>query len=464
MTDLKLPPGPPAAKNMIDQIRLISQFSRDMLGTFDKWRAQYGDIYKLTFGNTHQFIISNPDAIHEVAVTQAAKFHKDPGYTDTKVGLARFLGNGLLTSDGEFWRRQRKLAAPAFHTKRINAYAETMVDYTLDMLDGWRDGVRLDVHREMNRLTMLVVAKTLFDADVSGDIERVSRAVNALQEFGGPGGELLPPWIPTPKELRGRRGRRDLDEIIYRIINERRATRDDRGDLLSMLLLAEDENGEHMTDDQARDEVVTIFLAGHETTSNALTWTWYLLAQHPQVAARLHAELDAVLGGRAPTLADLEKLPYTEMVLKESMRLYPPAWSFGRMAIEDTRIGGYDVPKGSIIGLMSIFAHRDPRYWDKPEQFWPERFHTDNEAAINKRAYIPFGGGPRICIGNSFAMMEARLLLATIASQYTLALAPGQRVEALPRITLNPKNGIPMTLLRRTPQPTAEPLLEAALP
>ncbi len=451
MTAFLFPPGPPPVNNLLDQLRMVWLFRGDIISIFDGWWRDYGDVYCVRVGNTRQYVITAPEAIHQVLVLEAEKFHKDVDYTDPKRGLARFLGNGLLTSDGSFWKRQRRLAAPAFHARRIEAYAATMVDYTLKTLDGWRDGALLDISREMTRTTMLIVARTLFDADVAGDVERVGQAMEVIQRYAGDKAPPLPPWVPTPMELRARRACRDLDDIIYAIIRQRRASGEDRGDLLSMLLLARDERGDYMSDRQARDEAVTLFLAGHETTANTLNWTWYLLAQHPEVEAKLHAELDAALAGRPPTLADLERLPYTEMVIKESLRLYPPAWGFGRLAVADVEIGGYMIPAGSSVGILSYFTHRHPDYWDEPERFWPERFSPENEARIHKYAYIPFGGGPRICIGSSFAMMEARLLLATIASRYRLQLMPGQRVEMLPLITLNPKGGLPMTARARVP-------------
>lgn len=452
MDAVQFPPGPPPMTNLIDVARIIWQVARDPLGTFTRWWRDHGDFFVVR-GKVLNYVVVSPDIIHEVVVAQAHKFHKDSDYTDEKYGLARFLGHGLLTSDGEFWKRQRRLAAPAFHARRIAAYSDTMVSYTERMLDGWHDGARLDIAREMTRLTMLIVAKTLFDADVSGDVERVGRAMEAVQQYGGSSMQLNLPILLLPLERRATRARRDLDEIIYRIINRRRAAgSDDRGDLLSMLLLAQDEDGTRMTDEQARDETVTLFLAGHETTANALNWTWLLLARHPEVEAKLHAELDSVLGGRAPTLADLDRLPYTDMVVKETLRLYPPAWGFGRMAIEAVELGGYTVPAGSSVGILSYLTHRHPAYWDEPERFLPERFSPDNESRLHKYAYIPFGGGARICIGNSFAMMEARLILATVASRFRLRLAPGQQVRALPLITLNPKDGLPMTLEARQPQ------------
>lgn len=447
----KFPPGPPPAKNIIQIIRLASMFRGNTLEVFRKLNDQYGDTYVLQFGDDYGYITSNPDLIHEVLVSKASSFYKDRDMKNKKAGLARFLGNGLLTSDGEFWKRQRKLAAPALHAKRIASYGETMVDASLHMLDGWRDGTRLDIAHEMTNLTMMIVAKTLFNVDASQDAERIAAAVEVVQSVAGPI-PMIPTWVPTPSELRKRRARQELDDIIYRLIVDWREKGVDNGDLLSMLLLAEDDDGSHMTDEQARDEIVTLFLAGHETTANTLNWTWTLLAQNPDVEAKLQAELDTVLAGKAPTLADLGGLPYTEWVIKESMRVYPPAWIVGREAIEDVEIGEYFMPKGTQVNCLFYFAHHDPRWWDQPEQFRPERFSPENEANFNKRAYTPFGGGPRVCIGNSFAMMEARLLLATIAQRYRLSLAPGQTVAMNPMITLNPLGGLPMTLHAREPK------------
>ncbi|MBZ0287035.1 MAG: cytochrome P450 [Anaerolineae bacterium] len=462
MTDHKFPPGPPPAKNIIQIIQLMSVFRGNTLEVFRNFQNQYGDTYMLQFGEGRGYITSHPDLMHEVLVTKAASFQKDRDMKNRKTGLARFLGNGLLTSDGEFWKRQRKLAAPALHAKRIANYGETMVDFTLKMLDGWRDGQQVDVAHEMTNLTMMIVAKSLFNVDASSVAERVGAAVEVIQGLAGPA-PLIPPWVPTPSELRKRRARVELDEIIYGLIRDWRAKGQDNGDLLSMLLLAEDDDGAHMTDEQARDEIVTLFLAGHETTANTLNWTWTLLAQHADVEAKLHEELDRVLGDRPPTLADLANLPYTEMVIKESMRIYPPAWIVGREAIEDVEVGEYFVPKGSQINLVFYFAHHDPRWWDAPEAFRPERFSPENDTSINKRAYIPFSSGPRVCIGNSFAMMEARLLLATIAQHYRLSLTPGQTVAMNPMITLNPLGGLPMTLHARARKTFAAPEPDMAM-
>lgn len=451
---LRTPPGPAPMNNLFSVLGFAVQAQQNMLTLMDAQFKHYGDTFMFEIMKQRQYMISRPDHIQEIVLTQAGKFHKERDYKNEKHGLARFMGNGLVVSDGEFWKRQRKLAAPALHARRIQSYAGTMVEYTMQMLDQWQDGARLDIADEMMRLTLHIVARTLFNVDISGEVSRVKEAMDTLQEVAG-GSPIfrLPTWLPTPLELRARKGLRDLDEIVYGIIKDRRASGEDKGDLLSMLLLARDDDGNGMTDKQARDEAVTMFLAGHETTANALNWTFYALAQHPDILAKLHAEVDAVLGGRAPTLSDLDRLKYTEMVVKESMRLYPPVWGFSREAIEDVQIGEYEVPKGSSLVISTYWTHRDARWFPNPERFDPERFSPEQESKIRKYAYIPFGGGPRICIGNSFAMMEARLLLATIVSRYTLSLAPGQRVEMLPLITLNPKGGLPMTVRRRQPAP-----------
>lgn len=460
MNNPQMPPGPPPAKGIIAQLQTMLQFRADILKVFTDLHCTYGDVVVVPIGSTHFYMLYHPDDIHDVLVKQPHNFHKDPDMKNTRQGLARFLGNGLLTSDGEFWKRQRKLAAPALHARRIQSYGSTMVDYTKRHILDWRDGQRLDLARETASITMKIIAKTMFDSDVSGDIDRVSSAMETVQSVAGQL-PLLPPWVPTLTELRARSAKRELDDIILRIIRQWREKGEDKGDLLSMLLLAEDDDGQRMSDQQARDEAVTLFLAGHETTANALNWTFYLLAQHPDIEARLHDELDGVLGGQVPTMDDLPRLPYTEMVVKESMRIYPPAWVTGRQAIADTRVGGYEMPKGSVVNLLFYHVHHDPRWWPEPERFMPERFAPQNEALLNKHAYTPFGGGPRVCIGNAFAMMEARLLLATIAQRFRLTVQPGQRVEMNPLITLNPKGGLPMTVQQRRARPVVvQPVLD----
>lgn len=431
-------------------LNFMIDMARDMLGKLIRMRDQHGDTFMFQMaGMPPNYVFTRPEHVRDILITNAKNIQKDVGFTDTKIGLARWLGSGLLTSEGTFWRRQRKMIAPAFHAQRVSAYAETMAQYTGEMLATWQDGQTRDIAHEMADLTLNVISETMLHSVNRADTARIARAMRDIQEAFGPFGQLLPAWFPLPSRLRAAQGGRDLDEIVYRIIRERRADPTDRGDLLSMMMLTEGDDGERMTDRELRDEAVTLFLAGHETTANTLNWTFRLLAKHPEIEAKLHAELDSVLGGRLPTLADLRRLPYTEMVIKESMRLYPPAWSFSREAVNDMNVDGYHIPKGSMIVLSQSLTHRHPDFWADPDRFDPERFSPANEPNIEKWAYFPFGGGQRVCIGQSFAMLEAVLLLAGISSQYKLRLAPTYRDEAAAVITLYPKYGLPMTLHKR---------------
>jgi cytochrome P450 len=429
------------------RLKVVFQFQNDALGLFDDL-ASRGDIVLMEVWGIKQYVMFHPDMYHEIMVEKVGSFHKDAQYTSAKKGLAFFLGQGLLTTDGDFWRRQRRLASPAFHTRRIEAYAGVMVEDTLRMLETWRSGQTLDIDDQMMRLTLGIVARTLFNTDMTDDARTIGDALTILQQMFSEA-DLMPTWWPRRKQGLRRRAVESMNEVVYRMIRERHKAGDpDYGDLLSMLMLAEDEDGHRMSDQQLRDEAVTIMLAGHETTANALNWTWVLLSQHPQIEARLHAELDSVLNGAPPTLADLKRLPYTEMVIKESMRLYPPAYGLSRVAIEDVTIGGHVIPARSIVNVLPYNVQRDPRWWDDPLTFNPERWASGDEPR-HKFAYLPFGAGQRICIGQSFAMMEACLLLATIAQRYQLRVAPGKRIVPEPLITLRPKGGLQMQLIER---------------
>lgn len=453
MTTLQRPPGPQTStltRLLTEVLPFVEPEETDFRKIIVDISREYGDVAYWRFWPYDIYLISHPDLIHEVLVTRARSFHKSPFY---KSILGKFMGNGLLVSDGEFWKRQRRLTQPAFHHKRIEAYATVMVDYTLAMLNRWQENTTYDIEHEMMSLTLAIVAKTLFDADISGAEDDVADALTVLQQVSTEqGGALLPvpDWLPTPANRKRKAAVAALDRIVMRFISERRISGQDTGDLLSMLLAATEEDGSGMTDKQVRDEAVTLFLAGHETTANALNWTWYLLAQHPAVEAALHAELDAVLSGRPPTFADLPALPYTHQIIKEAMRLYPPAWQFGRQAIEDVQIGDWHVPSGTLVFITPFVVHRDARWFPEPDAFKPERWTPEFEQALPRYAYIPFGGGPRICIGNSFAMMEAPLLLATIAQRYRLTLEPGQTIEPEALITLRPRYGIRMRTHART--------------
>ncbi|HST50505.1 MAG TPA: cytochrome P450 [Pyrinomonadaceae bacterium] len=431
----------------------VFYFRRDPLKFFTRLAREYGDAVQFRAGPQRVFLLNHPDYVRDVLVANHARYLKGRALQRAK----RILGEGLLTSEGEFHRRQRRLAQPAFHRRRVNSYGEAMVGYAAKTSARWRDGETLDIHDEMMRLTLAVVGKTLFDADVESDADEVGEALTDVMSLFGymmlPFSELLEK-LPLPPVRRFERARARLDAVIYRIIEERRRACADRGDLLSMLLFAEDEEGggARMTDEQLRDEVMTLFLAGHETTANALTWCFYLLAQNPEAEARLHEELDTVLEvGRAPVVEDVPSLRYTEMVVAETMRLFPPAYAIGRLALEDHEVGGYFIPKGALVLVSQYVMHRDPRFFPCPTAFDPARFTTEAKEARPQFAYFPFGGGPRRCIGEGFAWTEAVLMLATLARRWRLRLAPGQTIERQPRITLRPKSSVLMKLERREP-------------
>jgi cytochrome P450 len=443
---LLLPPGPKGrfpTGNLLD-------YTRDHLGFLTRCAREYGDVVRLRFVNVPVYLLNHPDHTEYVLVQNNRNFIKSRG---ERISLG-FLGDGLLTSEGSFWRRQRRLAQPAFHRERITAYGEVMAESAGRMVGDWRDGEVRDVHRDMMRLTLEIVARTLFGVPLKpAEFEEVGAALAVISErFTGRGGVFfqVPERVPTPGNLRFRRALGKLDALIYGVVGGRRARGEDDGDdLLSMLLAARDEKGARMSDKQLRDEVMTIFLAGHETTANALSWTWHLLAEHPEVERKLHEELDETLAGRLPTVEDLSRLRYTDMIVKESLRLYPPAWAFGREAVGACEIGGYHVPTGTQLIMSQWVMQRDPRYYEHPTEFRPERWADGLSERLPRYAYFPFGGGPRLCIGQSFAKMEANLLLATLAHRFRLRPASGERVTPRPSITLRPGDGMRMVLEER---------------
>jgi cytochrome P450 len=425
----------------------LGPLNNNPLEYFTMVAREYGDIAGMRVLNFRTIFVNHPGIIEEVLVTNARKYSKGRVLRANR----HVFGEGLLTSEGEFWLRQRRLAQPAFHRDRIASYAATMVDYTERMLNGWRDGEERDAHQDMMRLTLQIVGKTLFDADVEGDAQEVGKSLELLLEIGANFRRTIfvPHWLPTATNLRVKREVAQIENILYRIIGERRASGRDAGDLLSMLLSARDEDGSRMTDRQLRDEAITLFLAGHETTASTLSWTWWLLAENPAVEAKLHAELDAVLGDRAPTLDDLPKLAYAGHVITESLRLYPAAWGIARLVVEDHEIAGYPVTKGMGVAMAQWVVHRDPRWYEAPEEFRPDRWRDDRMKRLPRFAYFPFGGGPRQCIGNTFALMEATLILATIARKFRLRLVANHAVVPLASITLRPRHGVRVMLESR---------------
>ncbi|MEO8394310.1 MAG: cytochrome P450 [Chloroflexota bacterium] len=440
----KNPPGPTG----VPLFGNLFQIRKGFFSLVNQSLAQYGDIVHLSVGKSQIYIVNHPDYIHEVLVSQANRFHKTHLLQQV---AGSFIGKGLIVVDGDFHRRQRKLMQPAFHTKRIEAYAQIMTQHTQKMLDQWQDGETRDLETEMVQLTAGIVAKTLFDADVADVALRVGASMTSLQSyaikrFASP--VRTPNWLPTQQNKAKQAAVKELDEILYGIINEHMNSSEDKGDLLSMLLQAKDEDGNPMPVTQVRDEALTLFLAGHETTSNALTWTWYLLSQHPEVEAKLVEEVVSVLGNRAPTLQDLAHLEYTEMVLKEAMRLYPPVWILSREPTEDVMLGDYLIKKSSTVYVSAYITQRDPRFFEEPEKFKPERF-AEGAASIPDYAYFPFGGGPRICIGNSFAQMASKIIVATIVQHYHMSLEPNQKVAPQRLATLRPKFGLKMQLQQR---------------
>ena len=412
--------------------------------------SKLGDVSAFKIAGAQAFLINHPDLIRDLLVTNHAKFMKGRALQRAK-GL---LGEGLLTSEKEFHLRQRRMIQPSFHRARINEYAKAMIEFGTRMADEWQDGDVRDVDREMMRLTLWIVGKTLFSANVEDEAMQVGEAMTTIVSMFNfmvlPFSEILEK-LPLPPIKKLKKARATLNEVIYKIINERRATGEDRGDLLSMLLMAQDEEtGGAMTDEQVRDECLTLFLAGHETTANALTWTFYLLSQNPGAEAKFHRELDEVLGGKDITPEDYPRLKYTEQILAESLRLFPPAWTVGRLATEPHEFNGYEIPAKSLVLASPFVMQRDPRFWENADEFIPERWETLSiKEAGNKFIYFPFSKGVRNCIGEGFAWMEGVLLLAILGRKWKLSLMPEQKIALNPMITLRPKFGMRMRIENR---------------
>jgi cytochrome P450 len=425
---------------------------KDALGTLRRVAREYGDIVRLNIGFQDRIFLNHPDYIEQALVIQQAKFHKSEL---TKRIVEGLLGQGLLISEGDFWRRQRRLAQPAFHRARINEYASAMTEIAQSHIHDWRDGEQRDLAREMMALTLEVAVRTLFGTALPDEAHQVGHSMTFLMRY-----QLsrqrspfrIPETWPTPRNKRAQRERDYLDSLVYRIIQERQSqplNSNHHNDLLSLLMSAMDEDGTQMTPKQLRDETMTLFLAGHETTAQMLAWTWYLLGENRAVEARLQEELHGVLGGRSPEPSDFPKLPYLYAVMREVLRLYPPAYITARTSIEPTQIAGYDFPAGSTMLMSQWVMHRDARYYDDPDTFRPERWLEGLADRLPAGAYFPFGDGPRRCIGQGFAMLEAAIVIATLAQNFQFRLVTSRPVVPEPLITLRPRHGIRMILHSR---------------
>ncbi len=440
------PPGPrPTRKLSAVRLSYLTRYARDPLGFVSHRFARFGDIYLIKTGNDRTYVTKNPAHLKIILRTKASAFGKPA------IGLEKFLGNGLLNANGDIWRRHRRLIQPAFHTSMLRSYADKMVEHARQMMETWRSGTRLDLAKEMMQTTLRIVCSALFDHTIRDEGDSVGACMTVFQESMGTL-NLLPEWVPTAGNRRTKQAITAMDALIYGMIDKRRRElaqdpkRAESTDLLTQLLQLDDDAGS-LPQKALRDELLTLFLAGHETTSNALSWTFALLAQHPAIEANLHHELVQVLGGRDPTYDDLDHLPYTKNVIAEAMRLYPPAYVIAREAYEDVDIGEYTIKSGSTCTAWIYMTHHDPELFPDPEAFIPERFAADDP--LLRDAYLPFGAGARMCIGATFAKMEMALLLATIAQRFHFRLPPGHRLVPRPKITLTPAGGLPVTVLVR---------------
>ena len=425
----------------------LPEFGGNPLRFLEKCAREHGDFVPLRFVNKPVILLNDPADIECVLASNSRNFRKTMGYRTPF--MRRLFGDGLLTSEGQFWQRQRKLSQPAFHRERIATYADVIVLFSERMMQGWTNGASRDIHRDMMRLTTEVVTKSLFNSEVPREIENLGEASAAVMKyfttqwtFWG----LISAFLPAPGKKHFEEVMRQLDEFIYGLIRERRASGADAGDLLSMLLLARDEDGSVMSDQQLRDELTTLMVAGLDTTALALSWGFYLLSQNPTAMDRLAAEVKSVLGERRPGLSDLPQLRYTEMVVKETMRLYPPGWILGRECISECTIGGHRIKVGTSLIMSQWLKHRDERFFPEASRFLPERWEREAAKSLPKFAYFPFGGGPRICIGSSFAMMEAMLVLASVSQRHRLIAPLNYEVIPEPSITLQPRGGIHLQL------------------
>lgn len=446
---MKFSPVPPGPKGHL-LVGSLPEIQRDELDFLMAQVREHGDVVHLRVVNHPVYILSHPRDIETVLIGKASNFIKSVFLRESKA----LFGDGLLTSEGSLWQKQRRAIQPAFHHDHIQAYSRIMADCTERMLERWQEGEERDIHQDMTRLTMEIVAKVLFGEQSGSETDLACDAFGRFfkqydERFGL---YLIPEWLPTPGNLRYRRAIKKLDGIVLRIIRSKAATGNANGhspDVLSILLRSLEGKHRDGEEVQVRDEMMTLFFTGHETTALALAWTFYLLGLNPEKEEKLHAEVASVLQGRAPAFADLAQMPFLEMVFKESLRLYPPAFGVVREALTDCEIAGYPIPKGATLAMFQWSVHRDPRFFPRPEEFVPERWDKEFTRSLPRCAYFPFGAGPRLCIGNTFAQAEVPLLLAAIVQKYRLPLVPGHRVATAPSLTLRPLRGIRVTLRKR---------------
>lgn len=446
----KTPPGPPNLLFGLNQVAMF-QPSR-IMQTFEACAATYGDVVRINLAGMQQTMVFHPDHVRQILIEQPEKIARSK-LQQRLLGL--FHGNSLNNSDGVFWQRQRKLMQPAFHTRRIQGYVDTMALETSRMVDGWREGATYNVSDEIRALTLRIAEETMFGTNTVDAVHRIEWAISTMDHFTmrkAPAMLPLPIWVPIPYHRQAQRAVMELRTLVMDAIETRRASGEDRGDLLSMLLLALDEdNGGQMTALQARDEVISLMIVGHTTTSSALTWVLAEIAQHPDVEAKIVAELDEVLGGRAPTMGDIKGLKYLDMVIRETLRMHPPSWAMPRDVVEDIELDGYLIPKGTGLLFSEQVMHHDARWFPEPQRFLPERFAEGWEKKIPKCAYMPFGMGAHNCIGQIFASVEMHVVLAVMMQRYRMALPPGHVVVTEALIDQRPRGGLPMTIERRQP-------------
>jgi len=426
----------------------LSQFARDPLTFLENAAREHGPFVPLRFGRTKAVLLNDPALIEEVLVTQRENFMKARSIR----ALHHLFGRGLLTNEGESWRKQRRLAQPAFSPRALSGHSQNVVSHATTALDAWEDGSVIDVHHEMKHLLMRIIAAALFGADLSEEAATIGMALEAVMDrYAARRGaaRFAPDWVPLPATRRYVEGVNNIEAFVMRVIESRRGEVMARRDLMHMLLASRDENGQLMPSRQIRDEAITLFVGGFDTPALAMSWTWYLLATHPDAARRLVSEVDAVIGKRAPSYEKLERLKFADAVIKESMRLYPPAWIIGREAISDTIVAGRKIPAGTAVLISQWVMHRDEKFFAQPDRFVPERWLDEQSSEIPRFAYFPFGGGPRVCIGASFAMMETTLILAMLAQRFEFNVEPGATVSPRAAMTLRPRDGVPARVIRR---------------